>query len=53
MKVVLAGAFGHLGEDILRSLVRAGHQVVAADMVTRELADCTGYTPVKINMTDR
>ena len=52
MKVVLAGAFGHLGEDILRSLVRAGHDVVAADMVIRELKDCSGYKPVKIDMTD-
>ncbi|MCD8117996.1 MAG: NAD(P)H-binding protein [Lachnospiraceae bacterium] len=52
MKVVLAGAFGHLGSDILRSLVRAGHEVVAADLVTRELEDCkTGFTPVKVDMT--
>lgn len=52
MKVVLAGAFGHLGSDILRSLVRAGHEVVAADLVTRELDDCrTGFTPVKVDMT--
>ena len=51
MQVVLAGAFGHLGEDILRSLVRAGHDVVAADLVTRELKDCTGFKPVKVDMT--
>ena len=51
MKVVLAGAFGHLGEDILRSLVKAGHDVVAADLVTRELKDCTGYKAVKVDMT--
>ena len=53
MKVVLAGAFGHLGEDILRSLVKAGHDVVAADMVIRELDGCTGYRPVKIDMTNK
>ena len=53
MKVVLAGAFGHLGEDILRSLVRAGHEVTAADMVTREIEGCEGFTPVKVDMTDR
>lgn len=53
MKVVLAGAFGHLGEDILRSLVKAGHDVTAADMVTRELKGCTGFKPVKIDMTDK
>ena len=53
MKVVLAGAFGHLGSDILRSLVRAGHEVVAADMITRELEDVkTGYTPVTVDMTN-
>ena len=51
MKVVLAGAFGHLGTDILRSLVKAGHDVVAADLVTRELEGCTGFKPVKIDMT--
>lgn len=51
MKVVLAGAFGHLGTDILRSLVKAGHDVVAADLVTREVEGCTGFKPVKIDMT--
>ena len=53
MKVVLAGAFGHLGEDILRTLVREGHDVVAADMVTRELEDVSGFKPVKIDMTNK
>ena len=32
MKVVLAGAFGNLGAEILKSLCAAGHEVVAADM---------------------
>ena len=32
MKVVLAGAFGNLGTDILRALVRGGYEVVAADL---------------------
>ena len=53
MKVVLAGAFGHLGEDILRSLVRAGHEVVAADLVTRQIPDLSGYRAVKVDMTDK
>ena len=53
MKVVLAGAFGHLGEDILRSLVREGHEVVAADVVTRELEGVSGYKPVQVDMTKR
>lgn len=33
MKVVLAGAFGNLGVEILKALTAAGHEVVAADMV--------------------
>ena len=53
MKVVLAGAFGHLGSDILRSLVKQGHEVTAADMVIRELEDLKGsYKAVKVDMTD-
>ena len=31
MKVVLAGAYGNLGADIFRSLVKEGHEVVALD----------------------
>ena len=51
MKVLLAGAFGHLGGDVLRSLVNAGHDVIAADMVIREM-DFDGFTPMQIDMTD-
>lgn len=58
MKVLLAGAFGHLGEDILRSLVKKGHEVKAVDVVVREL-DLTreaegggSYTPIKADLTD-
>ena len=32
MKVVLAGAFGNLGAEILKCLVKEGHEVVAADL---------------------
>lgn len=42
MKVVLAGAFGRLGSDILRALVRDGHDVLAVDMVLRELDGIEG-----------
>ena len=52
MKVLLAGAFGHLGQDVLKSLIEAGHEVIAADVVTREL-DFDGFTPLQIDMTDR
>ncbi len=37
MKVVLAGAFGNLGAEILKSLVKAGHDVVAADLKERDV----------------
>ena len=32
MNVVLAGAFGNLGAEILKCLCAGGHDVVAADL---------------------
>ena len=52
MKVVLAGAFGHLGADILRELVGQGHEVVAAGRTVREVPGCTGYTAVAADVQD-
>lgn len=53
MKVVLAGAFGNLGTDILKSLVRDGHEVVAADLSVKEIAELKGsYKAVKIDVTN-
>ena len=46
MKVVLAGAFGNLGADILRALASAGHKVVAADMAVREVEGVSCETRV-------
>lgn len=47
MKVVLAGAFGHLGADILRELVKQGHDVVATGRSIRKPDDCQdGYTAI-------
>ena len=37
MKVVLAGAYGNLGSDIFKALLKAGHEVLAADMMERDL----------------
>lgn len=52
MKVVLAGAFGKLGSDILRALVRDGHEVLAIDMIVRELADVPGgYETKRVDVT--
>ena len=50
MKVVLAGAFGKLGTDILIELCKQGHEVVAADLVTKEMEGLT-YEAVKIDVT--
>lgn len=50
MKVVLAGAFGKLGTDILIELCKQGHEVVALDLVTKELEGYT-YTAKKIDVT--
>ena len=40
MKVVLAGAFGNLGAEILKCLCVAGYEVVAADLKEREVEGC-------------
>ena len=52
MKVVLAGAYGHLGSDILTALLETGHEIVALDcMEPREEA---GYQYIyhKIDVTE-
>ncbi len=52
MKVVLAGAFGKLGSDILASLCNKGYEVVAADMVEKKVQGTEGkYTFVKMDAT--
>ena len=53
MKVVLAGAYGNLGADIFKSLLKAGHEVVAADMIQRDLGVEGNYTFKKINVQDK
>ena len=32
MKILLAGAFGNLGIEILRVLSEGGHEIIAADL---------------------
>ncbi len=51
MKVVLAGAYGNLGAEIFKSLLKAGHTVVAADMVERDLGLKGDYTFRKLDVT--
>ncbi len=52
MKVVLAGAFGNLGAEILKALCAAGHEVIAADLKERPIEGTDGkYTFRAINAT--
>ena len=51
MKIVLAGAYGNLGGDIFLALLKAGHQVVAADMIQRDLGLTGDYTFKKLDVT--
>lgn len=53
MKVVLAGAYGNLGADIFKSLLKAGHEVVAADMMQRDLGVEGNFTFKKIDVQDK
>ena len=53
MKIVLAGAFGNLGAEILKALVAAGHEVVAADIKEGNIAGIEGkYTFKAIDATN-
>jgi len=53
MKVVLAGAFGNLGAEILKCLCKDGHEVVAADLKETAVEGCEGgYSFVKIDATN-
>ncbi len=52
MKVVLAGAFGNLGAEILKCLVADGHEIVAADLKEAKVEGCESkYTFVAIDAT--
>ena len=53
MKIVLAGAFGNLGADILKCLVADGHEIVAADLKEGKVEGTEGkYTFVAIDATN-
>lgn len=52
MKVLLAGAFGNLGREILKVLVEKGYDVVAADVRELEIPNLTGkYVFKEIDVT--
>ena len=52
MKVVLAGAYGNLGSDIFKVLLKEGHEVVAADMIERDLGLTGNFTFRKLDVTN-
>ena len=51
MKVVLAGAYGNLGADIFKELLKQGHEVVALDMAQRDLDLSGNYSFTKVDVT--
>jgi len=52
MKVLLAGAFGNLGFEILKALVNKNHEVIAADLKEKEGNELVGkYTFKAIDAT--
>ncbi len=51
MKVVLAGAYGNLGSDILKRLAKDGHEIIAADMFEKDLGIEGNITFKKIDVT--
>jgi uncharacterized protein YbjT (DUF2867 family) len=55
MKVVLAGAFGNLGTDVLKELIKQKYEVVALDLAKKEVAnlDETKYSFHSINACDK
>ena len=53
MKILLAGAFGNLGGEILKKLCADGHEVVAADLKESNVAGTEGkYTFAPIDATN-
>ncbi len=52
MKVVLAGAYGNLGADVFRELIKIGHEVIALDIAQRDIGITSGFEFKKIDVTD-
>lgn len=50
-KVALAGAYGNLGADIFKALLAAGYEVVAADMIQRDIGVSGNFTFKQIDVT--
>ena len=53
MKVAIAGAFGHLGYDVLKQAIAKGYDVVALDLNEKDVPEKGKYTFHKIDVTDK
>lgn len=51
MRVLLAGAFGNLGYEILKSLLKSNHEIIAADLKERDTELKGKYTFIEIDAT--
>lgn len=51
MKIVLAGAYGNLGADIFKELIKNNHEVVALDMMRRDLNIEGNYSFTQVDVT--
>ena len=52
MKVVLAGAYGNLGADVFRTLNKQGHEVVALDLMQRDIGVDSNYKYIEVDVTN-
>ncbi len=53
MKIAIAGAFGHLGYDVLKQSVEKGYEVVALDLNEKEVPEKGKYQFYKIDVTNK
>jgi nucleoside-diphosphate-sugar epimerase len=54
MKVALAGAFGNLGSEILKKLVSSDNEILALDLVEKDVPELKGkYSFKKIDVTNK
>lgn len=54
MKILVAGAFGNLGSDIVRALSKTNHEIIAAGSSIRTIdgLDSSKYSALKIDVTN-
>ncbi|MFP4364169.1 MAG: SDR family oxidoreductase [Spirochaetia bacterium] len=51
MNILIAGGFGHLGQEVVKTAVKAGHNVTALDRSVRELG-FSGFKPIQADVTN-